>query len=174
MAREFGGLVRNPDKKDAAILNECESIGGVSIMTVEAIIQLHEAINEYIYPLDLLKDVFVKLETPVEKLESITSLQNPLENFEFKSLLEDIARWQSGKAQGDSVPIKTIKQDNDKWREQFPPSEEAKFTAKLFALTTLAGGLILLSSDNREVTLLQSPENIAQLIEKNLHKLIES
>ena len=174
VAREFAGLVRNPAKEDAAIMNECRATKGVSIMTAEAIIKLHEAINEYQYPLDLLENIFTEIETPAQKLQSIDSLQNPLENFEFKSLLEDIARWQSEEAQGDSVSIKTIRQVNSKWRVQFPPAEEEKFTAKLVALATLAGGLIILSSDNKEVTLKQSPENIAQLIESNLHKLIES
>lgn len=174
VAREFSGLVRNPDKEDAAILNECRATKGVSIMTVDALIKLHESINEYQYPLDLLQNIFTETETPKKKLEAIASLQNPLENFEFRSLLEDISKWQADEAQGDSVPIKTIRQVNPKWRVQFPPNEEEKFTAKLVALATLAGGLIILSSDNKEVTLKQSPERIAQQIESNLQKLIES
>ncbi len=174
VAREFAGLVRDPAKEDAAILNECRATKDVSIMTVEALIKLHEAIDEYQYPLDLLTEIFTEIETPVKKLLSIDSLQNPLENFEFKSLLDDIARWQSGVGQGDSAPVKAIRQMNDKWREQFPQPEEEKFIAKLVALTTLAGGLIIMSPDNKEVSLRQSPERIAQLIENNLHKLIES
>jgi hypothetical protein len=174
VAREFDGLTKDQTAEGRAILNECRSTENVSIMTVEALIKLHEAIDEYQYPLDLLKDIFTQIEPPAKKLQRIEELQNPLEDFEYKSALEDIWRWQSDAAQGDSVAIKTIRQVNPRWKEQFPPSEDEKFTAKLVALATMAGGLIILSSDNRDITLNQSPERIIQRIESNLSKSIKS
>lgn len=170
VAREFDGLVRNPTAEDRAILNECRATPGVSIMTVEALIKLREAIETYHYPLDLLKEIFTKIEPPAQKLQSIEGLQSPTDDFEYKAVLEDIWRRQAEDSENETVPIKTVRQQNRKWKTQFQGEKEAVFTAKLIALATVAGGLIVISDDNKEITLKQKPEIIIRLIENRLSK----
>jgi Histidine kinase-, DNA gyrase B-, and HSP90-like ATPase len=165
VAREFDGLTKDTNAEDRAILNECKATSGVSIMTVEALIKLHEVMDEYQYPLDLLKDIFTKLETPFEKLKSIETLQNPTDNFEYQAFLESVWRKQANEAEGEFVDVNTIRQENTVWKKTF---SETEFAIKIVALATIAGGVIILKSDNQKINIKQHPEKIIGLIERIL------
>src|SRR5205085_11540107 len=116
VAREFVGFRKNPDNVDAHILKECVSVRDVSIMTVEAVINLHEAITQFSYPLDLLKDFFCLVETPKAKLERIKRLHLPTEGFDYRKLLEDLWSRQQNEASGDWVQYKQVYQSSPKWK----------------------------------------------------------
>lgn len=164
VARAFAGLMKDPAAEDRAIMNECKAVPGVSIMTVDALIKLHEAMDEYQYPLNLVKDIFTKLETPYEKLESIEKLQKPTDDFEYKAVLKAIWKKQGDDAEGEFVDVNTIRQENRAWKKAFT---EEEFITRVFALATIAGGAIILKS-NQKINIRQHPDRIIQLIERRL------
>jgi hypothetical protein len=166
VAREFAGFKANPRTEDNSILGQCKDNGRVSIMTVESIVELHEAIKEFQYPLDLLRDIFTEIESPELKLERIRNLNQPTDGFEYKTVLEEIWRRQSEEAHGELVHINTVRQQNSEWKTKF---SEDEFARKVIALASMADGRIIVSDDNKEVSLRQSPDLIVELIERRLN-----
>ncbi|HXM46917.1 MAG TPA: hypothetical protein VN956_03540 [Pyrinomonadaceae bacterium] len=138
-------------------------------MTVEAIIELHQAVEQFGYPLDLLKEVFCTIETPKGKLERIRRLQSPTQGFDYKALLDDIWKRQGSESKNDLVPYKHVYQSNPAWKA----AGFDDFQNKLIALETLAEGRILLNLDQREIVLRQEPTRIVEQIEATLHPLVE-
>lgn len=165
VARCFVGFERDAGNVNAHILKECRTVEGVSIMTVEALISLHEAVNKFNYSQDLLKDVFCKIETPRAKMERVIRLMTPTEEFNYRKLLGELWKRQGAESSGDFVPYKHVWQSNSEWKAKFKIEE---FDAKLLALETLAGGRIMLKQQQREVVLKQSPDKIAEHIERTL------
>lgn len=163
VARKFAGFDKER-AEGAAILNECRAVGGVSIMEVDAMIELQKAIEEYGYTLDVLEDVFTAIEAPSEKLARIHQLQHPTESFEFRELLDLIWEEQAGVAHGDWVAYRRIWQTS--WRPKGLSFED--FTGKLQALEVLSGGRIVLRSQSSEVNLRQAPDIIVEQIERAL------
>lgn len=164
VAREFAGFARN-GAGEPAIINECRAAGGVSIMTVETLGALLQAMEDFGYPLDVLKDVFVELEPPAAKLARIRSLQSPTEDFDYRRLLEAIWERQHNQARGDVVAYRALWQDRDEWKRSMKFEE---FERKLVALETLASGRMRIDQGPREVYMLQSPDIIVQQIERSL------
>ena len=175
VAREFAGFGKDGGKKDAAVLQECLESKVVSVMTVEAIIELHQAVDQFAYPLELLKDVFCVIETPKEKLERIRRLKSPTQGFDYKAVLDDVWKRQGSESQNDLVPYKHVYQSNPSWKAMTFDD----FQKKLVALETVAGDWILLNVDQREILLRQNPDRIIEQIEATLHppkelKLLDS
>ena len=77
VARRFGGFGSDRASTDAAVYRECESTGGVSIMEIEALEEVFVAIARFSYPLPLLRDIFMTLESPAGKLATIRGLNKP-------------------------------------------------------------------------------------------------
>ena len=165
VAREFAGFGRDGGRQDAAVLKECLESEVVSLMTVEAIIELHKAVDQFGYPLDLLKDVFCAIETPKAKLERIRRLQSPTQGFDYKALLDDIWQRQGSESKNDLVPYKHVYQSNPTWKAMTFDD----FQNKLIALETLAEGRILLHLEQREIILRQEPTKIIDQIEVALN-----
>lgn len=168
LAREFTGFARDPGNEDAAILGQCRSTPGVSIMTTEALSELFEVVQEYAYPLHLVKTIFTDLEPPASKLERIRDLARPTEDFNLRLLLEDIWELQQGTAANDLVPYRTVWQQRPEWRDRLTFEE---FQAKVLAFEKLAAGLIRLTGEN--VFLVQDPDHIADRIVANLQRRAE-
>jgi Histidine kinase-, DNA gyrase B-, and HSP90-like ATPase len=157
VAREFVGF----SKENPAILKECESVGGVSIVTVDTLVALYRAVTRFVYPLDMLLPVLATIESPVQKLARVHTLENPIEKFDFRRLLDEAWKRQQDEAFGDVVPYRAI------WQEHF--KDELTFTdfqQKVIALETFSGGLIRVSGEN--VTLVQAPGLIAAHIDSTL------
>lgn len=159
VAREFSGFTRGRP----AILKECDATNGqVSIATVEVIVELYEAIRRFAYPLETVLGVLQPVERPEEKLKRVHELQNPAEDFDFRGVLEEIWDEQKNKAAGDLVPLRAVMQGRPEWKKL----GFKDFTQKLIGLQALAGGLIVVNSTKEVVILRQSPEVIAERIQR--------
>ncbi len=165
VAREFAGFGKDGGREDAAILKECKESGVVSVMTVQALIELHEAVEEFGYPLDLLKEVFCTIETPRAKLERVRQLKTPTQGFDYRALLDDIWTRQGKESKNDLVPYKHVYQTNPDWKAM----SFDDFQGRLIALETLAAGRILINLEQREIVLRQEPTKIIEQIEASLH-----
>jgi hypothetical protein len=145
IAREFQGFRANPNNEDAQVLKECRAVGRVSIMTVEALSELYDAIETFGYPLDMLKDVFTVVETPSAKLARIRSLTLVTDGIDNRALLDEIWRRQRGEAANDYVPYRSVFQSRNEWRKAGLDA----FQQRLVALETLSNGRIVLNTHER-------------------------
>ena len=166
VTRRFVGFGPNRDNESAAILGECRSAGGVSILELEALEDLHRAVTRFSYPLSVLRDVFFTLETPAQKLKRIDQLKDPSAGFDYSELLNRIWERQGGAASGDVVAYRSIFQDGP-WKAD--GMEFIDFTRRLIALETLAAGRIALNTAGQHVFLRQAPALILHGIERTLH-----
>jgi hypothetical protein len=164
VGRKFAGFEQPKATIKAAIIQECEAVGGVSIMATDALISLMKVVRKYGYPLDLLKDVLSTVESPVEKLARIAALNQPTSGFDWKTLLNDIWTWQGGQHHGDDVPALAIKQLNPVWSKM--PREE--FLRKLIALQALAPTLFIVNENQLTIVMRQMPEIAVEVIERAL------
>lgn len=162
VAREFAGF---QDKNEPAVLKECTSTKGVSVVHVDTLIQMYRALQKYAYPLETLMDTLFVVETPKSKAERVEGLGRPLNAFNFRDLLNEIWRRQQGESSSDVVPIRTLWQSQPKWKESMTFPE---FTAKLAALDYLTGPLLTYDPTERTVYINQAPEYVAQHVEEQL------
>ena len=165
VARKFAGFGPDRDSNTAALYKECHSTKGVSIMEIEALEEVYQAITRFSYPLPLLRDIFTTLETPAQKLVRIGGLTEPAEGFDYLDLLNKIWQRQGGAASDDVVPYRTIFQDG-LWKGEGMDFED--FHRRLVALDTLAAGRISMNTSKEHVYLRQSPDLILAQIEKSL------
>lgn len=164
VARAFAGFQRG-DAEQAAVLGECRSVGGVSIATVQTLVELHEAVRRFSYPLNLILPVLAVVEPPDVKRRRVVELAAPVDHFDYRELLEDIWRRQQEEAEDNVVAYRSVWQSRPEWRRGMSFEE---FTAKLIALEVMSRGLIRLSTDTREVELVQAPVIIADKIQRGL------
>lgn len=166
VAREFAGF----DKKDEpAVLEECRATKGVSLVTVEALVNVYEALAKYAYSLDTIMDALFVLESPTEKLARIAELEKPLHDFNFREVLEAIWDGQSGDAIEDLVPIRSLWQSNVSWRRSM---DIERFRNKLVALSEFAGRLMVLDLIDQTVHITQHPDIVVEHVERALHPTI--
>jgi len=162
VAREFAGF----EKKNApAILEECRAVKNVSLVTVETIVFLYEALMKYAYPLETIMDALFELESPDEKLARVVDLEEPLHEFNFGEVLNAIWDAQAGAAMSDFVATRTLWQSNDTWRHGMTFQE---FTGKLSALSHFAGRLMVLDTSDHTVHIIQHPEFVTAHVERAL------
>lgn len=162
VARKFAGFER-PRADGPAILNECKSTAGVSIMQVDALVALARAMQRYYYSLGNpeVKKVFTEVETPSDKLDRIESLERPFEHFDFRDLLHDIWSQQKQLSEGNPAPLLNLYYQ--KYRDQGISRDE--LVTKVSALKVLGGQFIYFDKEKQEVALRQSPANIADHIQ---------
>lgn len=160
VAREFAGF---KNKDEPAILLECEAVHGVSVVTVETLVLLYNALLKYSYPLDSVMDALFEIETPTEKMKRIEALDKPLYDFNFREVLEDIWVRQSGESAEDQVPIRAVWQGNKNWRSNMSMNE---FSDKLAALDHFSGGLMILDSSEKTVYLKHSPDKVSAHVQR--------
>jgi hypothetical protein len=159
VAREFIGFQNDRDR-EPAILQECRAAGGVTIVTVDTLVQLLEATLTYHYPLEMLLPLLEEIEPPSAKLKRVGTLRRPTANFDFRGVLEEVWRLQQGKAAGDMVATRALWQESeDRWGCGLDD-----FHQKLIALESLSGGLLRVHDHEQAVTLHQSPEMVAECI----------
>lgn len=167
VAREFVGFKKG---EDPAILRDCReaSTGNnkVSVVDVETLEALYKAVHRWSYPLQLILPVLTEIETPEEKRARIASLANPIEHFDSRRLLDHIWERQQNQASGDVVPFRALWQDE--YRDEIPSFQD--FKTKLTAIETMSGRLMQLS-DDANVHMLQSPDVIAQHIQRGLDQV---
>jgi len=160
IAREFVGFKKaRTDGKPPAIIDACRAVGGVSIVTTEALIALLDANDEAAFPLNELATVLEHLESPEAKLNRIRGFSNPTQIIEWRRLLDQIWEKQQNEASGDVVAYRQLWQTE--WREQFTIEE---FILIIASLESLAGGLIVHEPSQLQVRLVQSPEIISERI----------
>lgn len=162
VAREFAGFEK---KDEPAILQECRAVKGVSLVTVETIVSLYESMMKYAYPLDTIMDALFELESPTQKLARVADLEKPLQEFNFRDVLEAIWAGQSGAAIKDLVPIRGLWQSREEWRNgmTYP-----KFTNKLTALSHFAGRLMVLDTADQTVHIIQDPGHVVDHVKRAL------
>jgi hypothetical protein len=163
IAREFAGFER---KEAPAVLEECRATGGISLVTVEVLVRLHEALMQYAYPLDTLMDVLFELESPQAKLQRVAELEQPLEDFDFRAVLEEIWKQQSGRASGDQISIRALWQSRDEWKLKM---DLPAFISRVTALSHFAGHLMVLdSSAEKLVFITQHPDIVVDHVQRRI------
>ncbi|MDP3713731.1 MAG: ATP-binding protein [Mycobacteriales bacterium] len=161
VAREFSGF-KQPKDEGVAILDECTAVGGVSVVTLDVLIDLYKAVQEYSYPLSVILPVLQVVESPDEKRKRVADLTDPLASFDFRSLLESIWNAQRGDAAKDVVAFRSLWQVTDR------SIDLTQFTTKLVALEAMSGGLIVVDTAKDTVYMRQSPDLVAARIAKSL------
>lgn len=167
VAREFAGFER---KNAPAVLEECRAVKNVSLVTVETIVVLYEALMKYAYPLEIIMDALFELESPDEKVKRVNELEEPLHAFNFGEVLRAIWEAQAGSAMRDLVAIRTLWQSNGAWRHGMTFTE---FTSKLSALSHFAGRLMVLDTTDQTVHIIQHPDFVTAHVERSLRPPIK-
>lgn len=160
VAREFAGFDR-PGEEEAAVLQECRRQDlPVAIATVETLHALYEALQANHYPLPSLVPVLQEIQAPADKLAAVRDLQRPVERFDVRDLLDRAWALQEGTASGMLVAALQLQQSRPDWKAR---GKDA-FERALFGIDALSGGLFVYRTEERAVTLLQSPEIVAEAI----------
>ena len=156
VAREFAGFAKdNPD--GPAVLKECTSTGEVSIVTLDVLADLYQAVQQFSYPLSVILPVLREVEPPAAKKQRVAALADPLDKFDYRGTLDAIWAQQHEKAKGDVVAWRPL------WQEKRIGTAE-QFASRLIALEHLSGGLVKVNTTNETVVLVQSPDQITQRI----------
>ncbi len=163
VARKFGGIEKNGEA--AAIMRECLNIQThfVSIMEISALVALMDIMENYAYPLDLIKPVFTTIETPEKKRERIAQLAEPFATFDYVNLLERVWDQQEGVYEGNAISYRDLYYRNYKGSEL----NLADLELKIAALATLAGPRIIYDPGEKIVALRQSPDVILNRLEQH-------
>lgn len=164
IAREFAGF---KGKDEPAILKECQSTSGVSVMHVETLIQMYEALSKYAYPLETLMDAMFVVETPEQKSQRVADLETPLEGFNIRQLLDDIWERQQGESASDVVPVRTLWQSRPEWKDEMAFGE---FTARVLALDSLTGSILNYDLIEKTIFMAQAPEYVSAEVNRSLDK----
>lgn len=162
VAREFAGF---KNKDEPAILKECFAVEGVSVVTVETLVQLYYALMKYAYPLESVMDALFAIETPSAKQARVESMEKPLEDFNFRDVLDEIWARQAGESVMDQVPTRALWQSRPVWRERITFTA---FTEKLAALDHFAGRLMVLDPNEKTVYLKHHPEKVAEHVYRTI------
>ena len=168
VAREFAGF--SGYSNDPMVLQQLREVQNVSIVTVECLAVLFEAVQTYSYPLDVILPVLTIIESPQEKLARVHGIADPLVSFDLRGLLDAIWEQQQGVAEGDLVSVRTL------WQTLFKPNGVSleQLRAKLSALETLADGLVQFKAEQNDVHIRQAPDMVAARIERSLEAIAES
>jgi hypothetical protein len=105
------------------------------------------------------------VESPAEKRARIAALATPVEQFDYRELLDEVWRAQQEEAAGDWVPIRAM------WQKLYKEQDvrfQEDFVPKLAALDALARGLIRLDLEGEKIVLLQAPDIVAEHITRSL------
>lgn len=162
VAREFTGF---EVKDEPAILKECKSTKRVSVVTVDTLVDLYRALLEYSYPLDIVMDALFEVETPSAKTARVRAMQRPLEEFDYRAVLDGIWERQAGESAADVVPTRALWQGRPEWRHGL---EWDVFKTKLAALDTLAGGLVVYDPNENVVYLRAEPQQVVDHVLRRL------
>ena len=171
VTRRFAGFDRPRANEVPTILQECRvqhsddgRQGVVSIMQVDALNYLLKVMTDYHYPLDLVKEVFTTIETPVEKMARIKQFDEPLHGFDFLELLNRI--WEEQKELGVGEVVSCLSIWQKYYRSTLPDYKEL-FQSKINALYILASPYVILEPTTWNVGLRQSPERVATRIRES-------
>ena len=166
VAREFKGFASTRSSGERPmVLKQLAELDNVSIVSVETLVSLFEAIHRYSYPLELVLPVLMEVESPEDKLARVNSLGDPLSSFDTRAVLDEIWLQQNGQAAGDVVSVRALWQSKPEWR---PALSLEDFKAKLAALETLSDGLLQFKADSMDVFIRQAPEFVVARIERSL------
>lgn len=161
VAREFAGF-KKPRKEGVAILDECTSTGRISIITLDVLIDLYRAVQDFSYPLAVLLPVLQVVESPDDKKARVAKLVDPLTSFDFRDVLDRIWQEPRGRAAKDVVSYRPL------WQDAGQGITLKEYETKLLALETLSGGLVVVNTTNETAYLRQSPELVVARIVKAL------
>lgn len=163
VAREFAGFTR-PRPGGVAILDECTATGKISIVTLEVLIDLYKAVQNFSYPLSVLLPVLQVVESPDDKKARVAKLVDPLASFDFSGTLGRLWEEQRGRAAKDVVAYRPL------WQDSGQDISVGEYETKLLALETLSGGLVVVNTTNQTAYLRQSPE----LVVARIVRILES
>ncbi|WP_170232140.1 ATP-binding protein [Saccharothrix saharensis] len=162
VAREFAGFARLPEGEEPAILKECRAQKvDVSIITVDALVDLYEAVKRHQYPLPMISDTLAEICSPEEKRRRIAEMRNPLTaNFDWRDVFDELWSMQQGTASREPVSTLALRQARPEWKAM---SRES-FDQVLVGLDSLSGGLLKVTTSQHTVNLLQAPDLVAARI----------
>ncbi|WP_312865128.1 ATP-binding protein [Saccharothrix tamanrassetensis] len=162
VAREFAGFSRQADGSEPAILKECRAQGvGVSIITVDALVDLYEAVKRHQYSLPMIAETLAEICSPEEKKQRIAEMRNPVAaNFDWRDVFDELWSMQQGTASQEPVSTLALRQARPEWKAM---SRES-FDQVLVGLDSLSGGLLKVNTSQHTVNLLQAPEMVASKI----------
>jgi hypothetical protein len=163
VAREFKGF--RAGATDPMVLKECrEQATPVSIVDVETLVALLEALQANHYPLPSLIEMLQEVEAPAVKLDRVRNFVNPLVHFDYRGLLDEIWNLQLDAAAGDQVAILQLRQSRPYWKNMPHPD----FYNLIIAVQAMSGGLLEIYENVHAVNLLQHPAVVADFIAANL------
>jgi hypothetical protein len=166
VAREFKGFATGDTP---AILMECESVTKVSLVTVDVLKALHEAMSRYAYPLSAVTEVLFINESPALKLQRVSSMTKPLQSFDLPRVLAEIWQEQQSFAQGSSVSLLTQWQRS---AEKAAGMTQSEFVSRLSAIQHFAGELMVV--DAHTIYLTQAPDHILARVQSALEQPVPS
>ncbi len=155
VARDFAGIAQNGS--EAAVLEECKAVGGVSAVRLDVLFELHDLLHRYHYPLDVVLGLLQPVQTPDEMRESLADLARPNAAFNYPAVLEAIWERQQTHAEGEVVYYQSVRQDNAEWKAAITREE---MDAQMLWLERASGGLVHVDSDQKTVVMRQSPEMV--------------
>ena len=160
IAREFVGFKRSDDDNPPMVLKECLATGKVSIVTLDIIEALVEAVRDYFYPLASIRPILETIEPPAKKLVQVRRLQQPLRGFDFRGVLDRIWDQQGGASHGDWVGYRTIYHAGpNRWGER----DIDAFSDRLVAMERITP-LIRINTAKEIAMLLSPPDVVADSI----------
>ena len=106
VAREFSGFAAG--KSDPMVLQQLREVDAVSIITVETLLALFDAVQKFSYPLELIVPILLDVEAPERKLARVQQLSDPLTRFDVGLVLDEIWLRQNGEAAGDYVATRQL------------------------------------------------------------------
>lgn len=161
VARDFAGFMKGDE---AAILAECRcQQPPVSILTVEALIALSDAMSNNHYPLSIISEVLKPVESPTQKLERIAEVRNPLSGVSLREVLDAIWAIQQGVQSEMAVPLNQVKAMRQDWKKL----GKDKWDRIFYGLEAVTGGLVEVVESEYGVQLLNDPSHIMDLVYEN-------
>lgn len=166
VAREFVGFTNWDGGSEPAVLRECrQQRVPVTIVTVECLVELYQAVQKHQYPLAMIVDRLREIEPPGEKLKRIAEMRDPLSSgIDWRGVLDSIWDLQQGTASKSPVATLQVQQMREEWKEYKWDS----FEQMMVGLESLTGGLLALNTKQHTVNLHQAPDLVAERVSSRL------
>jgi len=166
VARQFAGFDRG---SNPAILGECKSVGGVSLVTVDVLVALYAAVQDYAFPLNTIMAALFVLESPDDKLTRVRKLSTPLQDIDYHEILQKIWELQQTSASEDVVSIRQLFQSGYKASLKIED-----FINKIVLLEHFARPLMKVDTNKETVFITQSPDHLFTQIENTIYASSDS
>lgn len=163
IARDFAGFSNGTE---AAVLQECEAVPGVSVVTLDVMFALHDLMTMHYYPLRVVLDLLKPVKTPEQFLADLEEFTRPKPAFPFPDFLQEVWERQQTSSLGETLSYQSVRQSRPEWKAQLDASEMDRQMAMLERAT---GGLVEIDPGERTITLHQSPAIVLEAADATFH-----